>query len=153
MPQVHGMPAATAAAYRSGGPDAYGNPPERQISDGTAPCRCCLGLIPKGGKMLVLAHRPFSSLQPYAETGPVFLCARPCTPGSTTDLTASLDSPDYLLKAYFADERILYGTGQITPTDGILSYADSLLARPDVAFVDLRSARNSCWLARLTSQD
>ncbi|MBT9385778.1 DUF1203 domain-containing protein [Pseudooceanicola sp. CBS1P-1] len=152
MPRFHGMPVATAESFRGGAPDAYGNPPERQRSDGGAPCRCCLRMIPEGAAMLVLAYRPFVSLQPYAETGPVFLCADACAPDSAAEgsLPAILVSPDYLLKGYCAEERIVYGTGQVTPVPEIAAYADALLARPEVAFVDLRSARNNCWQARLT---
>ena len=153
MPHYTGMPAATAAAYRAGAPDAYNNPPERQTSDGSAPCRCCLNLIPQGAEMLVLAYRPFEGLHPYAETGPIFLCAEACQLTATDTEPGILVSPDYLLKAYSADERIIYGTGQITPLNQISEYADDLLARDDVVFVDLRSAKNNCWQARLTRGD
>ena len=71
-----------ARAYQSGGLDANGQVPERQISDGDGnPCRHCLNLIPKGAEMLVLAHRPFPAPQPYAEVGPIFLCADACEAG------------------------------------------------------------------------
>lgn len=154
MPRYTGMPTATARAFQSGAPDAYGNPPERAISDGSAsPCRHCLRMIPAGAPMLILAHRPFTALQPYAETGPIFLCAEPCAaPASAPDgtrpevLTAS---PDYLLKGYSDAERIVYGTGRVVVAQDLPAYADEVLARPDIAFVDVRSARNNCWLARL----
>jgi hypothetical protein len=59
-------------------------------------------------------------------------------------------SAAYLLKGYSADERIIYGTGQITPKEDVESYAATLLARADVAFVDLRSAKNNCWQVRIS---
>lgn len=149
MPKFYGMPKAEADGYRSGAPDAYGNFPEQSTSDGNAPCRCCLRLIPNGSDMLVLAYRPFSEMQPYAETGPIFLCAEDCTSPDPDETPKSLVSADYLLKGYSHDERIIYGTGQITPISDLSTYADRLLARDDVAFVDMRSARNNCWLARL----
>ena len=62
------LPAETARAWRAGAPDAYGMPAERTVSDGNGnPCRHCLRDIPKGVGMLVLAHRPFPALQPYAD--------------------------------------------------------------------------------------
>ena len=65
-----------AERLRQGGNDAYGNPPERQISDGDGvPCRHCLGNVDAGDTYLIFALRPFTSLQPYAETGPVFMHA------------------------------------------------------------------------------
>jgi hypothetical protein len=106
-------------------------------------------MIPEGAPMLVLAYRPFATLQPYAETGPVFLCSDACAPAGT-DLPDVLVSPAYLLKAYGADERIIYGTGQTTPIEQVHSYAKALLERDDVAFVDLRSAVNNCWQCRIS---
>lgn len=151
MPIFNGMPVKIADEYRAGSPDAYGNPPERAISDGDAPCRCCLRGIPEGEEMLVLAYCPFNKLQPYAETGPVFLCAKTCRPIYKSKHPDILTSSEYLLKGYSSDERIIYGTGQITTVDEIENYADMLLERADVYFVDLRSAKNNCWQARLTS--
>ena len=152
MPVFNGMPIETAESYRTGSPDAYGNAPERHVSDGDAPCRCCLRPVPKGEEMLILAYRPFSALQPYAETGPVFLGASSGPEGRSggaPGVPECLTSPDYLLKGYSAEERIVYGTGRITPLEEVETYADALLRRSDVAFVDLRSARNNCWQARL----
>ncbi len=149
MPKFLGMPHFHADQFRAGGPDAYGNPPEREISDGTAPCRCCLKLIPEGVPMLALAYRPFAALHAYAETGPIFICAQSCAPSGAA-LPEVIVSSEYLLKAYAADERIIYGTGQITPRCAVEDYAEALLTRTDVAFVDVRSAKNNCWQARIT---
>ena len=64
---------------RPAGPDAHGQKPEKQISDGDGvPCRHCLTRVAKGEPYLVLAYRPFPRDQPYAETGPIFLHAEPC---------------------------------------------------------------------------
>ena len=50
------LPTATVRALQSGGPDAYGQPPERHVSDGGGnPCRHCLRMIPAGAPMLVLS--------------------------------------------------------------------------------------------------
>lgn len=141
----------TIAALRAGEPDVYGNPAERAISDGKGkPCRCCLDTIPKGVEMLICAARPFVGLHPYAETGPIFLCAHDCTPYVGNVAPPVLDvSPDYLVKAYDADERIVYGTGQITAKDAVTDYAQSLFLRDGVTHVDVRSAKNNCFLTRI----
>ncbi len=69
----------TTRALQAGNPDANGQAPERDISDGSAvPCRHCLRDVPAGEPFLILAHRPFTEAQPYAETGPIFLHAEPC---------------------------------------------------------------------------
>ncbi|WP_281859399.1 DUF1203 domain-containing protein [Litoreibacter halocynthiae] len=142
-------------AVRAGGPDANGQAAEHAISDGQGkPCRCCLDQVPDGATMLILAARPFPEPQPYAELGPIFLCAEACPPYQGAEAPAILrTSPDYLLKAYSQDNRIIYGTGQITPAAQVESYASTLFERADVAYVDVRSSRNNCFLTRIYRDD
>ena len=142
---------AFVAAVRAGGPDAYGREAERAVRDGDdIPCRSCLRDVPDGAAMLILAACPFPEPQPYAETGPIFLCAEACEPWAGEGPPPILrTSPDYLLKGYSADHRIVYGTGRITPRDGIEAYPDALLERPGIAYIDVRSARNNCFLTRI----
>lgn len=144
------LPTAVVTALRTGGSDAYGNPAERVVSDGSGnPCRHCLDFVPQGAEMLIVAHRPFDTLQPYAETGPIFLCAD-CAPWAGSGLPPILTgSPDYLLKGYTPDQRIRYGTGSVVTRDDLPAYAASLLNRGDIAFVDVRSARNNCFQLRI----
>ena len=148
----HPLPFDAVTALRAGGPDAYGMPPERTTSNGDGmPCRHCLGNIPDGAAMLILAYRPFGPLQPYAETGPIFLCSDDCTAFGGTGLPPVLTtSAGYLLKGYTADERICYGTGRIVAPAELSAYAAELLDRDEIAFVDVRSASNSCFLTRIT---
>ena len=154
MPQIRYQPLATEAvrALRAGGPDAYGNPPERVLATGSGnPCRHCLDFVPEGAEMLILAHRPFDRLQPYAETGPIFLCAGECAAWSGAGVPPILQtSPDFLLKGYTAEARISYGTGRVVARTEVADYAASLLERADIAFVDVRSARNNCFQLRIT---
>lgn len=144
------VPTEIARTYQAGGVDSYGLLPERRVSDGGGnPCRHCLRMIPEGAGMLVLAHRPFGALQPYAETGPIFLCADRCEAGGGAELPEMLASADYIIRGYGADERIVYGTGGVVPTAQIPARADELLAMPGVAFVHIRSARNNCFQVRV----
>ena len=145
------LPTDTVRALQSGQPDAYGAPPERTVSDGTGtPCRHCLSDVPAGAGMLILAHRPFPDPQPYAETGPIFLCADPCAQGGGAEVPAVLTtSPDYLLKGYTPDNRILYGTGAVIPREAVPDRAAAILDDPRVAYVHVRSARNNCYLLRI----
>lgn len=148
--RFRGLPTDAVRALQAGGPNAYGMGPERAVSDGAGtPCRHCLRHTPAGAAHLVLAWRPFPAAQPYAETGPIFLCAEPCAAWSGAGPPPILDSPSYLLRAYDARDRIVYGTGAVTPTDAVEARAAMLLARPRVAYVHLRSAANNCFQARL----
>ena len=144
------LPTELARHYQAGGLDANGQSPERAVSDGSGnPCRHCLGMIPEGAGMLILAHRPFPAPQPYAEVGPIFLCAEPCEAGGGTARPEMLGSSDYIVRGYGADDRIVYGTGAVTPTASIPTHAAQLLADPRVAYEHLRSARNNCFQCRI----
>ena len=145
------LPTDLARAYQAGAPDANGMPPERAVSDGGGnPCRHCLREIPKGAPMLILAHRPFPEPQPYAEVGPIFLCADPCERWEGAGLPPiAATAPDYLVKGYTADDRIRYGTGGIVRAPDLAERARALLARDDVAYLHVRSARNNCYQFRI----
>ncbi len=136
---------------RAGGPDAYGMPAERAVSDGEGnPCRSCLHHVPAGAGMLILAARPFPAVQPYAETGPIFLCADDCAAWTGDGVPPVLmTSPDYLLKGYSGEGRIVYGTGRVVPKHEIVARAEEVFADPRVAYVDVRSARNNCFQTRI----
>ncbi len=151
--RIHFKPLSTSdvRALQAGGADANGQSPERRVSEGDGiPCRHCLGLVERGAPYLVLAWRPFPALQPYAETGPIFLHAEPCErAGEGADLPDMLSSPDYILRGYGFDDRIVYGTGSVVPTGDIIERAEDLLGRSEVAYVHVRSARNNCYQCRI----
>ncbi|MBB4172411.1 DUF1203 domain-containing protein [Sulfitobacter noctilucicola] len=136
---------------QEGGNDAYDNAPERAISDGDGnPCRHCLKDIPKGDAMLILAYRPFEDLHPYAETGPIFLCADACQNGSGDVLPEIMQSsPDYLVKGYCYRDRIVYGTGKVVAAAALPAYAKTVLDDGDVSYLHVRSARNNCYQLRI----
>ena len=144
------IPTPVVRAYQAGGPDANGQQPERKVAEGGGnPCRHCLRMIPEGAGMLVLAHRPFPAPQPYAEIGPIFLCADPCQSGAGEVLPEMLASPDYIVRGYGADDRIVYGSGGVVATEAIPARAGELLADARVAYVHVRSARNNCYQVRI----
>ncbi len=145
------LPSDLVRDLQNGKADIHGHPPERATSDGVAnPCRHCLRDVPEGKEMLILAHRPFPTLHPYAESGPIFLCAEPCERGGGEDTPPILTtSPDYLIKGYSADDRIVYGTGAVVPADSLTEQAARILEEALVSYVHVRSARNNCYLARI----
>lgn len=149
---ITALDTATVRALRAGGADANGQPAERTTSDGGGnPCRHCLDFIPAGAEMLIVAHRPFDALQPYAEVGPIFLCAGDCARWEGPGLPPVLRSGpgERLLKGYSADDRIVYGLGRVVPVPGIPDRARELLADPRVAYVHVRSSTNNCFTCRI----
>lgn len=142
----------SVSALRAGGSDAYGATPERKISDGDGvPCRHCLENVAAGEEYLVLAYRPFPAPQPYAETGPIFLHAKACGRAAEAEALPELfaRTKEYIVRGYGRDDRIVYGTGAVTSTPEIPDYAASLLARDDIAYVHMRSAKNNCYQCRI----
>jgi len=145
------LPTEAVRALQRGRPDAYGRVPERRISDGDGvPCRHCMKNVAAGEAYLILAYRPFPALQPYAETGPIFLHAEACEQAPEAEiLPEMLGASDYIARGYGKDDRIVYGTGAVVPTDDIASRAGTLLERDDIAYVHVRSARNNCYQCRI----
>ena len=100
--------------------------------------------------MLILAHRPFPGLQPYAETGPIFLCADACERWEGEGIPPVLaDRAGYLIKGYGADDRIAYGTGRIVPAAGLIDGAGALFDDQRVRYGHVRSATNNCYTCRI----
>jgi hypothetical protein len=151
MPIFNAIPGDHAEHLWNGGSDSYGHQPETMISDGPGyPCRHCLRNIDAGESLFVLAYRPFPTTQPYAETGPIFLHKTPCPRFIAEEvLPPILVSPDYIVRGYAEDNRIVYGTGVVTPTSEIMRRAEDLLQRADIAYVHVRSARNNCFQCRI----
>ena len=144
------IPTDLVRHYQSGGADANGQMPERAISDGDGnPCRHCLTMIPEGAEMLILAHRPFPALQPYAELGPIFLCADACEAGGGEAVPEILASPDYILRGYSAADRIVYGSGAVVATGRLADEVGARFEDERIAYLHVRSARNNCFQVRI----
>lgn len=156
-PTFTALPTDIVRSYRAGAPDANGQPAERAICPGDryAPCRHCLTYIPAGKEMLVLAHRPFDEPQPYAESGPIFLCADECGrwAGPGTPPVVGESDEDRLVKAYSADDKIVYGLGRIVAPADVTERARTVLADPRVSYVHVRSSSNNCFTCRVDKAD
>lgn len=141
---VRGIPTDHAHALRHGGLDAHGQRPLTALAEGLAnPCRHCLQLIREGDRKLVLAYRPFSAAQPYAETGPIFLHEADCPRHDSDALPAWFAhlSPA-LVRGYDARDWIVYDTGRVVPGAELADACRAILARADVAYVHIRSKFN-----------
>ncbi len=136
---------------QSGGPDANGQPAERHIADdGGTPCRHCLQQVAPGDPYLIVSHRPFPEAQPYAEQGPLFVHADECAPWRSGGAVAvMLISPEYMIRGYGFDNRIVYGTGKIVPTAELPGAAEEMFDDPNVAYAHIRSAENNCYQCRV----
>ncbi|RJE88181.1 DUF1203 domain-containing protein [Paracoccus onubensis] len=145
------IPTALAQAWRNGAADVYGLAPEHVAAspgNGT-PCRHCMEQVPEGEPYLIVAHRPFEGLNPYTESGPIFLCAAECAAGGPDFPAGFLRSKQYIVRGYSSDERIVYGTGGVVPTGEIEARCRELFTRDEIAFIHIRSASNNCFHCRV----
>lgn len=147
---VQGIPSDTAHHLRAGGADAHGQPPLARPAEGQAnPCRHCLQLIAEGEPKLVLAYRPFDALQPYAETGPIFLHQKDCPRYEADTLPAwfAYLTPA-IVRGYGADDWIKYETGAVVSGPELTAKCRQILTDPEVAYVHIRSKFN-CFQCRV----
>lgn len=148
--RIRGLDTQAVEALRQGGPDANGQAAVRRIAEGLAnPCRHCVELITEGDEKLVLAWRPFAGLQPYAETGPIFLHATPCERYDSDRLPAWFQFLDpALVRGYDENDWIRYDTGNVVTGGGLETACLTILADPTIAYVHIRSKFN-CFQCRV----
>lgn len=147
------LPTSEVRELQSGGLDAHGHKPEYTISDGQGnPCRHCLKDIPDGEGMLILSYRPFDEAQPYAETGPIFLCANECDRHNENEIPEIFAKREnYLLRGYTENNRIVYGSGQLMPVSNLKEKLSELFKDSSVSYGHLRSSGYNCFQCRVES--
>ncbi len=148
--KIAGIPTSAFETIRNGGGDAYGQPALRRISEGAAnPCRHCLQLINQGEEKLVLSYRPFTSEQPYAEIGPIFLHSHACeryVAGKLPQWFAYLDPA--LIRGYDNNDWIRYETGHVVTGRNLEAKSREILSDATIAYVHIRSKFN-CFQCRV----
>jgi Protein of unknown function (DUF1203) len=148
--RVSGIPTEFVREVRRGGVDANSQPAVlRRAEGGANPCRHCLGLIAAGEEKLVLSYRPFPGLQPYAETGPIFLHAQECDRYEGESLPAWFAYlQPAIVRGYDDQDWIVYETGKVISGMELDKECRLILERPDVAYVHIRSKFN-CFQCRV----
>ena len=148
--RIEGLPTEWCERIWSGGADANGQPALVCAAEGLLnPCRHCLQRIAQGDGKLVLAYRPFDALQPYAETGPIFLHAKPCKRYQSDAVPRWFDYLDpAVVRGYGPDHWIRYDTGNVVRGPEITRASEGILADGTVAYVHVRSKFN-CFQCRV----
>ena len=146
------LPTDQVRGFQRGTVDSNGLMPER-VSQGGGPCRHCLCPIHPHEEMLILGYCPFPSLQPYAETGPIFLHAKECKPYTDINVLPVMfsDSPDALMivRGYNYNDRIEYGATAVISVNRLEKNCRDLLINEDVAYLHIRSALTNCYQFRV----
>lgn len=148
--RIVGLESDYVETLRAGRVDRFGNKLEAAPAGHHWPCRHCLQEIEVGAGSLVLAHSPFPKPGPYSEVGPIFVCADDCAAYGKTDRVPSVVRDRLVVvRGYGHDDRIVYGTGEIAAGPEVPDLARRLLARPELAYLHVRTARNGCYLCRV----
>ena len=148
--RVQGIATAEVERIRCGGADANGQPALAHIAEGVAnPCRHCLDLIAEGDTKLVLSYRPFDELQPYAESGPIFLHESACERYDSAALPAWFDFLDpAIVRGYDGHNWIRYDTGNVIRGKDLTAACENILSDSSIAYVHVRSKFN-CFQCRV----
>ena len=150
---VRGIDSAFVNSIRAGGVDANAQVAVPSKAAGARnPCRHCLQLIAEGDDLLVLAYRPFATLQPYAELGPIFLHARNCEQYCERQLPAWFAQlQPAIIRGYYANDWICYSSGNVISGADLGAECEKILSNPEVAYVHIRSKFN-CFQCRVERQ-
>lgn len=134
----------------SGHADANGQPAVLRTKAGSAgPCHHCLESIADEESKLILAHRPFDTLHPFAETGPIFLHASPCRRYESTSAPAWFLLLDpAIVRGYDVNDWIRYDTGNVVCGEEIMRACQAILDDSTIAYVHVRSKYN-CFQRRV----
>lgn len=147
---VRGISTELVDRLQQGGPDANGQPPVvRKAQGGGNPCRHCLQLIEDGDDKLILSYRPFATVHPYAETGPIFLHGTTCTryEGDRLPPWFAYLQPA-IIRGYDHEDWIRYDTGHVVPGPELTTTCERILNDSTVAYVHIRSKFN-CFQCRV----
>jgi hypothetical protein len=147
---IKGTPSSTVRKIQSGGCDAYGQSAQVHTAKGVQnPCRHCLQLIAEGEEKLVLSYRPFDELQPYAETGPIFLHKHQCRQYKSDKLPEWFEYLNpAIIRGYDKNNWIRYDTGDVVRGSELDDTCRTILRDESIAYVHIRSKFN-CFLCQV----
>lgn len=125
----------------------YDHPAWKAVASGTgtSPCRLCLEPIEPGSESLIaFTYDAFLGREELPLPGPIFVHERDCTPYERPGEFPHRLGKAFVLDAYQVGRRLL--SEQRVDTEAVADNLRELLARPEVDYVHVRSARAGCYL-------
>jgi hypothetical protein len=141
------LAASLASTIRSTRRDAAGRAVLEWRDGERHQCRACLELSKENETVLLASLTPFETVQPYAETGPVFVHERDCAFSQPADAWPAEFPRSPVLRAYSADDRIV--DAALVADRPVEDAVRELLAREDVAYLHARNAAYGCYMFRV----
>jgi hypothetical protein len=148
---VHAIDPSRLDAVRASGQDVGGNPftPYPATGEGE-PLRCCLRFAGAGEPIALISYAPFEQRSPWREVGPVYVHAERCEGPGESGVPGGLSRGPLVLRTYRADGSMNYDHNTLIGADDVEPMLEDLLARPDVATVNVRTVRPQCFLYAVT---
>ena len=116
----------------------------------TAPCRHCLRWAEPGERVVLFPYASIPARYPYSETGPIFVHENPCEPYRETERYPDEFRAGRVLRAYDSNNNMLDAVPvNGDPPEAVIA---RLLANPQTAFVQARSATRGCFTFRIERQ-
>lgn len=111
-------------------------------------CRACLQLTEPGEGCILLSYSPFTSDQPYAEVGPIFIHERECRPyGATQEYPAEFPREAVVLRAY--NERDEIEDAEFVGNRPVEEVIARLFENPRVSYLHARNSTLGCFMFRI----
>lgn len=145
--RVAALPTLELDLIRARGVDDFGNSLVVTVNhdEGGAPLRCCLQEAAVGERVALIAYQPAAVGGAYAEVGPVFIHADPCSGyGDGDSYPAGFRARRQLFRAYDADGRQV--DNQIVEGQHAEAAIAELFARPEVAYLHNRNLFAGCYM-------
>jgi hypothetical protein len=146
--RIRPLDAAYAARLRADRRDAFGQPLQERHDAAPHQCRVCLELTKPHEPYLLLSHRAHPEGALYAETGPVFIHARECTPYAASDrYPPQFPRERVVLKAFSARHEIV-GAAHAgkRPVEEVIR---TLFEDPTVEYLHARNDTYGCYMFRI----
>jgi hypothetical protein len=145
--RIVALPTAIADAARKA---AAENRPDYRIvvvdSPTSAPCRHCLQWARPGERVILFPYNAIPDGRPYAETGPIFVHAEPCS-RCTENTYPEQFRQGRVFRAYNSDEDLIDACLPNGADPEVV--IEKLFKNPDTAFVHARSATHGCYTFRI----
>jgi hypothetical protein len=145
--RIVGVEADRLARIRERDADEFGNPLTARTAQGWEPLRCCLNRASEGERIALICYTPWSQPSPWLEAGPVFVHYGPCAGYPTPEVyPTNFSSGKRMMHPFGHDGERVYEHITYVGEDGDHeTVVRDILARPEVAFLHVRSATAGCF--------